>query len=211
MSFLCMRKYSIEGAGNMRILVVDDEAVIRDIIHRVLANRGHEIIEAANGLEALQVAHCDPHCDLVITDEVMPLLSGRELIARLATERYPARYLLISGYSLGAQVSAGLACLAKPFTIGQLIDRVDALWSEPTLRELEHSWKLARKEWQGAATEIREIISDVPSQIPHPDGSLRIERAAMNRDGAYNRYKEAFHRYRHALRSCVVREGPPES
>jgi CheY-like chemotaxis protein len=188
----------------MRTLVVDDEAAVRHFIHTALADRGYDVVVAENGLEALQVARRDPLCDLVITDQIMPMLSGLELIARLAMERYPARYLLISAYGSGGQVPAGLACLAKPFTISQLMDTVDALLNEPTLLELEHSWKLARKEWMGAATELTEIICDVPSQIPHPDGSLRLERAAMKRDAAYNRYKEALHRYRQALQSCGI-------
>jgi two-component system, cell cycle response regulator CpdR len=187
-----------------RTLVVEDEAAVRHFIHRALATRGHDVVEAENGLEALQVAHRDPPCDLVITDQIMPMLSGLELIARLAMERYPARYLLISGYSACAELPAGLACLVKPFTIRKLLDTVDVLLGEATLVELEHSWKLARKEWMGAATELTEIICDIPSQIPHSDGSLRIERAAMKRDAAYNRYKEALHRYRQALRSCGI-------
>jgi CheY-like chemotaxis protein len=188
----------------MRTLVVDDEPAVRHFIQRALAGRSYDVVVAENGLEALQVARRDPPCDLVITDQIMPMLSGLELIARLAMEHYPARYLLISGYSACAELPAGLPCLVKPFTISKLIDTVDALLNEPTLVELEHSWKLARKEWMGAATELTEITCDIPSQIPHPDGSLRIERAAMRRDAAYNRYKEALHRYRQALRSCGI-------
>jgi CheY-like chemotaxis protein len=194
----------MENLGAMRTLVVDDEAAVRHFIHTALADRGYEVVEAENGLEALQVTRRDPPCDLVITDEIMPMLSGLELIARLAMERYPARYLLISGYSSCAELPAGLPCLVKPFTISKLIDTVDALLNEPTLLELENSWKLARKEWMGAATELTEIVCDIPSQIPQPDGSLRIERAAMRRDAAYNRYKDALQKYKEALRSCGI-------
>jgi CheY-like chemotaxis protein len=197
----------MENLG-MRTLVVDDDAAVRHFIHGALAGRGYDVVVAENGLEALQVARRDPPCDLVITDQMMPMLSGLELIARLAMERYPARYLLISAYGSDGQVPAGLACLAKPFKLSKLIETVEALLNEPTLLELEYSWKLARKNWMRAATELTEIICDIPSQIPHPDGSLRIERAAMRREAAYNRYKEALHRFRQALRSCGIGQAP---
>jgi DNA-binding response OmpR family regulator len=74
----------------MRILVVDDEAVVRELIRTVLASYEHEVLEADNGLHGLEVAKAQP-CDLVITDRVMPLLNGKDMISRLATEQYPAR------------------------------------------------------------------------------------------------------------------------
>jgi YesN/AraC family two-component response regulator len=81
----------------VRVLIVDDEAGIRELICSVLAMKGYETLEAKNGLQALELARQCP-CDLIITDQVMPGMNGLELIEQLSAERYPARYLLISGY-----------------------------------------------------------------------------------------------------------------
>jgi YesN/AraC family two-component response regulator len=67
----------------MRILVVDDEAVIRKLLKTVLASRRYEVWEAENGLPGLEMAKQQP-CDLVITDQIMPLLNGLDMISRLA-------------------------------------------------------------------------------------------------------------------------------
>jgi CheY-like chemotaxis protein len=120
----------------MRVLVVDDEANVRKLLRTLLVTHGYGVVEAENGLEGLQVAKQQP-CDLVITDQVMPLLNGLDMISRLAAERYPARYLLISGYIPNQSVPPGFSFLRKPFTPSQLIDAVERLQQEATLTELE--------------------------------------------------------------------------
>lgn len=146
----------------MRILVVDDEASVRELLKTVLASDGHEVIEAENGFQGLQVAKQQP-CDLVITDQIMPVLNGLDMISRLAAERYPARYVLISGYGTNQGVPPGLSFLRKPFTPSQLIDAVKQLQQEPTLAELERACHLAKREWQESVREMEEILSDLPS------------------------------------------------
>jgi YesN/AraC family two-component response regulator len=185
-------------AEGMRLLVVDDDLTVRRIIRTVLAKQGHEISEAGDGLQGLALAKQHP-CDLVITDEIMPLLNGQNMISRLAAERYPARYLLISGYHLDQPVQCGVAFLRKPFTAGQLIEVVQRLQHEPTLPELEKKWLLEQEQWREALTEFREVISDVPSQIPHSNEALRIERATLKQNTAYERYSQVFHNYKEAL------------
>jgi CheY-like chemotaxis protein len=187
----------------MLVMIVDDEVGVRDLIRNVLTGAGYEVIEAENGIQGLQYAKLQ-RCDLIITDQIMPLLTGREMIARLATERYPARYLLISGYSQNVQVPSELPFLSKPFTISELVDATRRLENEPTLPELEKDWRLAQRLWQEAATEFKQIISDVPSGIPHPDGALRIERVALKRRTSHERYMEAFQQYRRTLHACGV-------
>jgi YesN/AraC family two-component response regulator len=182
----------------MRLLVVDDDATVRRIMRSVLSKHEHEISEAEDGLQGLALAKQHP-CDLVITDEIMPLLNGQDMISRLAAERYPARYLLISGYHLDQPVQCGVAFLRKPFTAGQLIEVVQRLQHEPTLPELEKKWLLEQEQWREALTEFREVISDVPSQIPHSNEALRIERATLKQNTAYERYSQVFHNYKEAL------------
>jgi two-component system, chemotaxis family, chemotaxis protein CheY len=190
-------------APAVRILVVDDDTFVRDLLRNVLAGHGYEVIEADNGLQGLQVAKCYP-CDLVITDQVMPVMNGLDMISRLATERYPARYLLISGYTGNRAGRSGLPCLPKPFLPSELLDAVERLLHEPTLPELEKEWRQAEAQWKQAVTEFQEIISDVPSGTLHPDGRLRIERAASKRRFTYERSMQALHRYKEALQACGV-------
>jgi DNA-binding NarL/FixJ family response regulator len=187
----------------MRVLVVDDEACVRKLLRAVLVVHGYEVIEAENGLQGLQVAKCLP-CDLVITDQIMPLLNGLDVISRLATERYPARYLLISGYGVNQGVPPGLSFLRKPFTSSQLINAVERLRQEPTLPDLEKQWLEAKAQWAEACTAVKDIISDAPSGIPHPDGTQRIERATARQYFTYENYSQAFHRYRETLQACGV-------
>jgi CheY-like chemotaxis protein len=187
----------------MWVLVVDDEANVRKLLRAVLAVHGYEVIEAENGLQGLQVAK-HQRCDLVITDHIMPLMNGQEMISRLAAERYPARYLLISGYGADRARYSGLSFLSKPFTSLQLIAAVERLLHEPTIPELEIEWLEAKARWEEACTDVKDIISDVPSGIPHPDGTQRIERAAVSQYFKYERSSQAFRRYREALKACGV-------
>jgi hypothetical protein len=83
-----------------------------------------------------------------------------------------------------------------------LIDVVQRLQHEPTLPELEKEWRQAKARWEEAATGFKEIISDVPSGIAHPDGMLRIERAALKRRTTYELHVKAFRRYKAALQGC---------
>jgi CheY-like chemotaxis protein len=187
----------------MRVLVVDDEADVRKLLRIVLVINGYEVMEAENGLQGLAFAK-QYLCDLVITDQIMPVLNGQEMISRLAAERYPARYLLISGYGANQGVPPGLSVLRKPFTSSQLIDAVERLLNEPTLPELKRACDLAKCEWKESVRETEEILLDVPSQIPNPDGTARIERAALKRRTAYEQYFQAFHKYKEALKACGV-------
>jgi phosphoserine phosphatase RsbU/P len=67
----------------MRVLVVDDETIVRQFIRLILERQGHETIEAHSAVEALRIAG-QQECQFVITDYIMPGMSGPELIAQLA-------------------------------------------------------------------------------------------------------------------------------
>jgi hypothetical protein len=72
-----------------------------------------------------------------------------------------------------------------------LIEMVQRLQYEPTLPELEKEWQQAKARWREAIKEFKEIISEVRSEIPNPDGALRIDRAALTQNTAYQRYSQA--------------------
>jgi CheY-like chemotaxis protein len=104
------------------ILVVEDDPMVRDLLKKILARAGFDVLLAANGEDGLTAAfgHDGPIC-LVIADIVMPRMSGRELVERLRIIRPEARALYISGYSPAVIARHGLAdsgvpLLEKPFT-----------------------------------------------------------------------------------------------
>jgi two-component system cell cycle sensor histidine kinase/response regulator CckA len=112
------------------ILVVEDEAGIRALVRKILRRQGYEVLEAANGQDALVL--CREHgqrIDLLITDVLMPQMGGRELVERLQTQGHDMKVLYVSGYTDDASVYSGdlppgTAFLQKPFTLGSLLDKV---------------------------------------------------------------------------------------
>jgi two-component system cell cycle sensor histidine kinase/response regulator CckA len=116
-------------------LLVEDEAPVRAVISRALAAAGSTVLEADNGLAALaQARGHDGPIDLVVTDVVMALMGGPELVRRLRAERAGIRVLFISGYSRDAELpvadpEAGVDFVQKPFSASALVDRVSRLLS----------------------------------------------------------------------------------
>jgi PAS domain S-box-containing protein len=108
--------------GHETILVVEDEAALRELVHEILHKKGYKILEAPNGVKALEVWH--QHKDdiaLLLTDMMMPeSLSGRQLAEKILAEKEDLPVLFISGYSLdvvdpGFTVKHGQIFLQKPF------------------------------------------------------------------------------------------------
>ena len=87
-------------AGSETCLIVEDSPRIRALTYEYLAISGYKVLQAGNGEEALAVAHGhDGRIDLLVSDVVMPGMSGSELAARLAADRPEMKVLLVSGYS----------------------------------------------------------------------------------------------------------------
>ncbi len=116
--------------GGETILLVEDDAVVRRLAVRVLQRPGYRVIEARSPAEALMM--CDRHggrIDLLLTDVVMPQLSGGELARRVQVSRPDVLVLYMSGYSDDEIVARGVRSgeahlLNKPFTPEQLLSRV---------------------------------------------------------------------------------------
>jgi two-component system cell cycle sensor histidine kinase/response regulator CckA len=129
--------------GNETILVVEDEEVVRALACRGLREQGYTVLEAKHGLEALeQVGRNDGSIDLVISDVVMPELSGRELGARLADIRPELPILYMSGYTGEDVIQRGLLdpgvpFQQKPFTPEGLARKVRELLDRQGARSTE--------------------------------------------------------------------------
>jgi hypothetical protein len=112
------------------VLLVEDEPSVRAIVQRLLIGRGHDVLLAANGVEAIDVAsrHGGP-IHLVLSDVVMPLMRGPELVEHLVALRPDLRVLFMSGHAAaatGAPVPSGVRLLKKPFAPEDLLAAVDA-------------------------------------------------------------------------------------
>jgi two-component system cell cycle sensor histidine kinase/response regulator CckA len=115
------------GGGN--ILVVDDEGAVRRFAVRVLEHEGFTVVEAKDGLEALEVVQQnDGSFDVVISDIVMPRLNGVELMQALASSHPELPVILMSGYATAALSELGIVApcsiLPKPFPPERLLHEV---------------------------------------------------------------------------------------
>jgi two-component system cell cycle sensor histidine kinase/response regulator CckA len=98
------------------VLIVEDEEAVRTVTGRVLTGEGYEVLEAADGRQALDLmAQRSGRVDLVITDVAMPVLNGRELADRLRELRPNLPVLFMSGYTDDEMVRRGLIEPNKPF------------------------------------------------------------------------------------------------
>jgi PAS domain S-box-containing protein len=116
--------------GNETILFVEDEESVRELVCEYLQARGYKILEASDGLQAIDLAaKHDGKIQLLITDVVMPRLSGRELATRLAAKRPNLKVLYISGYTDDSifrhgVLEGGMAFLQKPFNLKAIAQKV---------------------------------------------------------------------------------------
>ena len=113
--------------GSTTILLVEDESSLRKLTGNTLKEAGYKVLEAGEAFQAMELAkEFDGTIDLLLTDVVMPGLSGRELAEKLRPERPEMRVLYISGYTDGAVAThgvleSGITILRKPFTRAQLL------------------------------------------------------------------------------------------
>ena len=118
---------SVAPGGTETILVVEDEETVRTLAGRVLSDAGYGVIRAADGSEAYGIVHDGERVDLVLSDIVMPRMSGVELAERLAAIRPELPVVFMSGYTgteLMPGVQAAAAYLQKPFAADSLLQRI---------------------------------------------------------------------------------------
>ncbi len=125
------------AGGTETVLLVEDEAVVRELAVATLRERGYTVMEAANGEEGLRLAQQhDGTIDLVLTDVVLPVMSGKDMAGALRGSHPNTRFLFTSGYSeevIGRHgvLQPGTAFLQKPYLTATLARRVREVLDQP--------------------------------------------------------------------------------
>lgn len=122
---------SMPAGGARRVLVADDEPVVRKLTERVLRQLGYQVVAVGDGEEALRAFEKEPHAyDLVVLDVVMPKLKGPEAWQRMRALRPELKAVFVSGYAgapsdlAGAGGEPKIRTLQKPFTAAQLAEEL---------------------------------------------------------------------------------------
>jgi PAS domain S-box-containing protein len=116
--------------GTETILLVEDEDGVRELLEEILTAQGYRVLAASRGVEALQISELlDEEIQVLVTDVVMPHMSGHELAMRLRARRPALRVLYLSGYTDDAIAHHGIvevdaSFLQKPFTRAALATKV---------------------------------------------------------------------------------------
>jgi len=129
----------VERRASEVVLLVEDEEAVRDLVRTILAGQGYEVIVALDPQHAEEIAKKFPgEIHLLLTDMVMPGISGRELAQHIMLSRPGIRILYMSGYTenvmtSGGMLERGLAFLQKPFSPAVLIQKIrEILTQTPT-------------------------------------------------------------------------------
>ena len=106
------------------VMLVEDEPALRTLYGAALRRAGYYVTEARNGLEALKAVETAGRIDVVVTDLVMPFMSGAELAVQLRKDRPELPFIFVSGYMVDEMVSGNSHLLHKPFGATALLDKV---------------------------------------------------------------------------------------
>jgi two-component system cell cycle sensor histidine kinase/response regulator CckA len=130
------RAAAADLTGQGTILLVEDEEGLRALNARGLISRGYTVLEAGNGVEAIEVLGRHGHVDLVVSDVVMPEMDGPTLLKELRRRDPNVKVIFVSGYAEEAfqknlPEQEQYEFLAKPFTLKQLVSKVKETMAAP--------------------------------------------------------------------------------
>lgn len=122
--------------GNETILLAEDEPALREATREYLTCLGYRVLHASNGIEALEIARSTDRIDLLVTDLVMPKMSGKELVFHLSAERPSTKIIFISGYPYDVLTHApaltlDVVLVHKPFSMRGLATKIREVLGEP--------------------------------------------------------------------------------
>ena len=124
-----------DEAGGRTVLLVDDQPALRAVTARILGRAGYDVLAAANGPEALELAETRERIDVLLTDVVMPEMLGQQLAELLRERRPTVRVIFISGFARPALEHGGRPLdgplLQKPFSAGELLAQVAETLRQP--------------------------------------------------------------------------------
>ena len=111
--------------GHERILVVDDDPLVRKVTSAALREAGYQVVEAKGGNEALRTQRTDKEIDLVVLDMAMPELTGDQVLEAMRTKNPTVNVLVFTGLS-DSRVDrlSGVAILQKPAGVNELLQAV---------------------------------------------------------------------------------------
>jgi CheY-like chemotaxis protein len=154
-----------------RVLLVDDEELVRKLVAEQLQDAGYDVLAAPNGIEALTLLAAGESVDAVVTDLSMPGMDGLAVI-RAVRKRYPGLpALLLTGYAgdgsalaVGGAIGGAFSLLRKPVTGAQLIDRLSLVLADRFERPIAGSISL-------------EAITSPPPTAAFPPSAAMAHRA----------------------------------
>ncbi|MBI3785477.1 MAG: PAS domain S-box protein, partial [Deltaproteobacteria bacterium] len=178
------------AGGSETILLVEDETAVRGLVQRILAARGYRVLATADGKEALQLAerHAGP-IHLLLTDVVMPVMSGAQLAERLNAAHPEIRVIYMSGYTENAIVRhgvlhPGLAFLPKPCPTELLLRRVREILDDQPRKDLRGRRILVVDDSQDERTLQARMLSKSGCVVLEASGSTEalrlLEREAVD-------------------------------
>jgi two-component system, cell cycle sensor histidine kinase and response regulator CckA len=118
----------VQWSGGGRILLVEDEDMVRAVAERALTRAGYTVTTASDGDEGLEIVEGGAEFDLIVSDVVMPAMDGPSMVREVRKLRPDLRVLFMSGYAeeqLRKELDlANVHFLAKPFSVQQIGDKV---------------------------------------------------------------------------------------
>jgi two-component system cell cycle sensor histidine kinase/response regulator CckA len=129
-----VKEPAADMTGQGTILLVEDEDPVRAVNARALTARGYTVLEAASGVEALQIMEESGSVDLVVSDVVMPEMDGPTLLRELRKRHPTLKVVFVSGYAEDAfkknlPEGEDFNFLPKPFSLKQLVETVKQVMS----------------------------------------------------------------------------------